>query len=179
MLDTTMDTLRTLFTIEEMLGMRSGKFSVLVNLKFFEPNSNFLAWMAAKFDGKHIYDVGAGVGHVAKALTERGLRVTAIDINYREDPEFPVMLVNAGACGYEKGSVVMLCRPCHGIFPETVLEQALRCKVGAIVYVGLPKNTASDLGKLRRKFKTGMTHAGENGERVYVMTTEYLKGNEV
>ena len=150
---------------------------ILGNLKFFEPNDSFPAWMAAKFDGKHIYDVGAGVGHVAKVLHDRGLKVTAIDINHRQAPEFPVMVVDAGACGYEKGSVVMLCRPCHGIFPEMALEQALRCKVGAIVYVGLPKNAASDLGKLRRKFKTGLTSVGKDGERVYVMITEYLKGN--
>lgn len=140
----------------------------LGDIKFFEPKPVFGAWMVTQFDGLHLWDVGAGIGHVAKELSERGFDVTAIDIMRRDNPVFPVMMVDGFACGYSKGDVVMLCRPCHGIFPAGVIAQAVRCKVGAIVYVGMPRNLNMDLGKYRRHFRRELTKAGENGESVYV-----------
>lgn len=143
--------------------------------RFFEPTTSFGAWMTTQFDGVPIWDVGAGAGHIARELHERGMRVIAIDILARANSVFHVYNIDGAAAGYNKGSVVMLCRPCHGYFPDAVIRQAISCRVGAIVYVGLPKNVKTDLGKYRKNFKMECAKVGLNGERIYVWRTQYLK----
>ena len=145
--------------------------------KFFQPKPAFLSWMVTQFSKHLIYDVGSGVGHVSRLLTEYGLSVVAIDNNGRQEREFAVESVDGTSCGYRKGSVVMLCRPCHGDFASDVIEQAIRCKAGAIVYVGLKENSNIDLAEYRKYFKMKMRNVGADNERVYVMGTEYLKRN--
>ena len=41
--------------------------------KYFHPTARFVRWMKAHYGNKHVYDVGAGLGHVSKALTKAGL----------------------------------------------------------------------------------------------------------
>ena len=138
-------------------------------VKFFEPQPHFVAWMHDTFHSKTVYDVGAVVGHVARMLAGGGnMTVRALDTVARDKQEFPVIKADGWIFPFEAGSVVMLCRPCHGIFPEGVIKNAIRCKAGAILYVGLPKNAKDDLGKWRRHFKVARRLVGLNGESAYV-----------
>jgi len=162
----------SLIAFSQMFAHDLGK---LPAQKFFEPLSCFGAWMVTQFEGIPVWDVGAGMGHVSKELHERGFQVCAIDILQRDKNVYPVFAINGDSCGYTKGSVVMLCRPCHGYFPDSVIKQALKCKVGAIVYVGLPKNKRIDLGKYAKYFKSEMRKCGFDGESAYVWRMEYLK----
>lgn len=139
----------------------------LPSIKFFEPTSRFLRWMEKAWKGKTIYDVGAGCGHVSRALSARGLEVMAIDINRRECGEsFPVEIADGESYPYGPGSVVMICRPCHGDFVTQVISNALNCGVAAVLYVGLRKNFESDLDARLSKFKREITGAGLEGEDV-------------
>jgi len=139
----------------------------LPSLKFFEPTDRFAQWMEKKWGGRVIYDVGAGCCHVSKVLSACGLEVVAIDINYRECEEsFPVEIADGESYDYRPGSVVMLCRPCHGDFVVQVISHAISCGVAAILYVGLKKNFADDLGAYLPKFKRSLAGAGLEGEAV-------------
>lgn len=158
-----MDSIRKLAT-QSILGR------LFPSLKFFEPTSKFLRWMKREYPNEIIYDVGAGVGHVAKALSEKGLKVIALDLNYRESTEtFPVIPADGESYDYEPNSVVMICRPCHGQFTEQVIVQAMRCKASAVLYVGLDRNVEGDLGMYQDRFKASLAGAGHEGERVWVM----------
>lgn len=139
----------------------------LPSIKFFEPTSRFLLWMEKNLNGKLIYDVGAGCGHVAQELSKRRLEVAAIDINHRECGEgFPVEIADGESYEYEPGSVVMICRPCHGSFVAQVVSNAIYCGVSAVLYVGLQKNFADDLGDRLAQFEKVLTGAGLEGEDV-------------
>src|SRR5208282_193131 len=54
----------------------------LPDQKFFKPKKSFLTFMAKKFAKQNIFDVGAGIGHVAEALskTKKFGKVLAIDM---------------------------------------------------------------------------------------------------
>lgn len=156
-----MDRIRKLLNERHLGGM-------LPAMKFFEPKARFLRWMKRGYANSVIYDVGAGIGHVAKALSEQGQKVLAIDLNYRETEEnFPVLIADGESYEYQANSVVMVCRPCHGRFMEEVIAQAIRQKVAAILYVGLEKNVESDLSIYRGKFEHVLTGAGLEGEEVW------------
>lgn len=134
-------------------------------VKFFEPRPAFIAWAAIASGGRTVYDVGAASGHVSKALSAAGMTMEAIDLRYPDEPDFHVTVADGGVFDYERGSVVMLCRPCHGDFPERVIRRALACDCD-VWYVGLAKNRAEDLRGFR--FKKVLAKAGEQGEAVYV-----------
>ena len=142
--------------------------------KFFQPKPAFLSWMVTQFSKHLIYDVGAGVGHVSRLLQEYGLSVVAIDNNGRQGREFAVESVDGTSCGYRKGSVVMLCRPCHGWFPLQVVQQAIKCKAGAIVYIGLKENVNIDLAEYRKNFRLKLRNVGADGDRVYIWFTKFF-----
>jgi len=157
-----------------MISMRlqaalMGLGKTLPKLKFFEPTKRFLKWMKETYGDRLIYDVGAGCGHVAKALSEFGMKVVAIDINRRDGgEEFLVELSNAEAYNYKEESVVMICRPCHGEFAEEVIFRAAECHARFIMYVGLKKNFKNDLGPHFSSFKPVLKNAGLEGETVLV-----------
>lgn len=139
----------------------------LPSIKFFEPTSRFLLWMEKNWNGKLIYDVGAGCGHVSQELSRRGLEVVAIDINHRECKDgFPVEIADGESYEYEPGSVVMICRPCHGCFVTQVISNAIYCGAAAVLYVGLTKNFEDDLGDRLAKFEKVLIGAGLEGEDV-------------
>jgi uncharacterized UPF0146 family protein len=142
-------------------------------LKFFEPTKKFLRWMKRGYSTSLIYDVGAGVGHVATALRKDGLKVLAIDLNYRES-EGPrqITIADGESYRYERDSVVMVCRPCHGQFTEQVIEQASRCGAATFLYAGLKKNVENDLGVYLDQFKLALSGAGRDGEGVWVAQKE-------
>ena len=137
-------------------------------IKFFEPKPKFLAWMKREYPEALIYDVGAGCGHVAEALRKKGLKVLGLDIHEREGETGSRVLVADGETySYEAGSVVMVCRPCHGEFMERVIERAILCKASAILYVGLEKNVEIDLGRHMAKFTMALPGAGLEDEKVW------------
>lgn len=141
----------------------------LPNIKFFEPKPKFSKWMVEAFGKKQIYDVGCGVAHVARILSDAGMDVTAIDANYRDAEELEVEIADATTYNYARNSVVLLARPCHGFFTENVIEQALIKGVSAIIYAGKTKNARSDLGEHYKNFKKELSFAGKERENVWVL----------
>lgn len=136
--------------------------------RFFEPNDLF-GLALDEFKGFQIYDVGAGQGHVSDYLRRRGHSVTGIDVRMSET-EFPITCGNGSTFNYEKDSVVMLCRPCHGDFVESVVERAILRDARAIVYVGLSKNTCDDLGFYCEQFeRADFPSVGTAGENIWIL----------
>lgn len=134
-------------------------------MKFFTPTRAFLDWIASPRLRSLIYDVGAGEGHVFEALRAKGIQVLAIDLY----PGGDLVLAGDGTTyRYYPGTTVMLCRPCHGLFVYHVIQQAVLCEVGRVVYVGLDKNVEGDLDDYLPKFKMVLNDAGEDGEKVWV-----------
>ena len=155
-------------------AMRNGLLPAGSGTRFFRPTATFLAWAARTAAGRTVYDVGAGAGHVAAALAVRGVRVVALDIMPSEEPVHPILRADAGTFPYERGSVVMLCRPCHGDFPWRTIAQAARCGA-AVWYVGLDKNVKVDLPR-PAEFVMVMAGAGESGECVWSMEDAMSEG---
>lgn len=136
---------------------------------FFRPKSRFVGWMRDTTGAGLVYDVGAGCGHVSRALSDAGLNVAAIDITFRLHGEFRVQLGNGASYPYKAGSTVMLCRPCHGLFVRGVIERAIKCGARRVLYVGLPRNRRDDLGEYTSQFRKVLERAGEDSEHVYEM----------
>ena len=143
--------------------------TILPGIKFFEPQSQFFSQMIAAYKEWHIYDIGAGKGHVALGLALNGLTVTAIDFILRENPEYPVLHANAVSFNYPHDAVLLFCRPCHSEFVEETIQQGINCGVHHFVYAGLPKNVDSDLGRFRRNFVLVAKKIGRDGESLYIM----------
>jgi hypothetical protein len=145
---------------------------------FFRPTRVFVRWMKANHSGKHIYDIGCGVAKVSAMLSKAGMHVTAIDLQPREKSNFlPIVKADSTVYPFDKGSVVMLCRPCHegGFVRETILN-ALKCGVRAVVYVGLNRNVRHDLGGYYPKFvKRRIRNIGHADELVWEMTISRLQ----
>lgn len=118
-------------------------------MKFFEPNARFFEFLNSFDDDAIFVDIGCGEGHVTKAITEAGHK--AFGLEFRLEVVAPEMLMNgvyimdATKFQYLPPMVPLLCRPCHGPFPRTAIDQALK---GAdhVYYVGLSKNLQNDLG---------------------------------
>ena len=145
---------------------------ILPDITFFEPRRRFVDWAATRWAGRLVYDVGAGRGHVAKALADAGLLLDAFDVSRRPTLDFPVRLENAANVVYEPESVVMLCRPCHGTFPETVVEMALERGVNEIAYIGFEDRLVGDLGDLAASFQCALEDAGHDREAVWTCQPE-------
>jgi hypothetical protein len=138
-------------------------------LKFFQPTLQFIKWVKRVAGKQQVYDVGAGAGHVTKALLEAGIATVALDVHRHMQPEHPVLIADGSAFDYEKGSIVMLCRPNHGPLATDVIGRALECGASNVLYVGLERNAEADLGEYLPRFKKAVPHAGEEGEWVWVL----------
>lgn len=137
-------------------------------MRFFEPNGAFFEAMQA-FDGLEIVDVGAGQGHVAQALRDRGHDAMGIDLRGIGETEYPVTWGNARTFNFAAGSVVLICRPCHSDFVESAVDRAIARDVSAILYVGFEGKVANDIGERFdefRKFDSGPL--GASGERLWI-----------
>ena len=138
-------------------------------VRFFEPTEDFVTYMRNFAEGTPIFDVGAGAGHVTKKLADAGLKVAAIDMHEHAKAVTHVHMADGTDFPYTPNSVVMLCRPCHGAFVEQVIEQATKCGVSVILYVGLERNVEEDLGDSYRRFKVVATEVGKEGESIWRM----------
>jgi hypothetical protein len=144
--------------------------------QFFKPKKAFINWFTKTFkDEFKVYEVGSGMGHTAKALAGAGVKIVAIDANRRPGSVFAAEIQDATEYSFRMDPVVLICRPCHGPFCEAVIQRAVFCRANCIVYAGLPKNVADDLGRFRKFFKCTLTNAGEDKESVYVWRPEWNK----
>jgi hypothetical protein len=128
--------------------------------------------MAANYRGRLLFEIGAGAGHVARALADSGLRITALDLYHQDFEEFPIIIADVTAYTYARDSVVMFCRPSHEGFVEKAIERALKCGVTEILYVGLPMNRRHDLGCYSVGFRRVLSDAGRKRENVYRMVAK-------
>ena len=152
------------------------EFSSKDHRVFFHPTAHFIRWIKGHHGKKHIYEVGAGVGHVAKLLAKAGLHVTAIDLAPRAESEFPVVQGDSTEYQFEKDSVAMFCRPLHSGFVEKTLTKAIQSDVSHILYVGLTKNLQNDLGSIHDKFtKRRVGVVGNSDERVWELNVGRLR----
>jgi hypothetical protein len=149
------------------LGVQLG--GTLPAIRFFEPKRKFIRYLVANNKDMLLYDIGAGVGHVARALAEAGLSVMALDLYRRDDEQFPIILADATAYVYKAGSGLLFCRPSHEGFVEKTIATGLKCGVSQILYVGLPTNRRQDLGVYSRRFRKVLSDAGEGNESLYRM----------
>lgn len=137
-------------------------------VRFFEPRPEFVEAMAwASLYQRTVYDVGAGAGQVAKALSDAGIAATALDLYCHEHSVFPSIIADGTTYEYTPGSVVIVCRPCHNGFSEDVFRQALKrhCRC---FYVGFEKNLENDLGDLKRARIA--SDVGEDAEDLWEVT---------
>ena len=138
-------------------------------IRFFCPRPRFIQYMAANYRGRLLYEIGAGAGHVARALADSGLTITAFDLYHQDFEEFPITIVDATTYTYPPESVIMFCRPSHERFVEKTIARALQCGVTEILYVGLPMNRRQDLGGYNGRFRRILTDVGRKRENVYCM----------
>lgn len=151
----------------------------LPDQQWFKPEKRFITWFKKNFEREFVYELGAGMGHTSKALSESGLRrVKAIDANIRVGAVYPVEIQDATNLDYDMEPVVLICRPCHGSFVEASIQQALTRRARAIVYVGLPKNVKADLGIFYRQFKCELKESGKEGEFTYCWRPEWNQDTE-
>jgi hypothetical protein len=143
------------------MGMTMG------STKFFLPTQLFYKWMKKNYGSRRVYSVGAGAGHGVKGLNMAGVETIGLDIFQHSKQEYPVLIADGTAYGYDEGSVVYVARPCHGNFFTDVVERALECKVHAILYVGLERNIEEDFGDYYDQFKKETVGVGEDGEGIW------------
>lgn len=147
-------------------AIRMGLMPAGTSVRFFRPTQAFVAWAAKAAGARLVYDVGAGTGHVSATLSAAGVKVVAVDLSPSEASVWQTVSADGGALSYRRGSVVMLCRPCHGDFPGRVVRCAVES--GAEVwYVGLDRNVEDDVDV--ELFSVQLCGAGEDGEKVWVM----------
>jgi SAM-dependent methyltransferase len=161
-----------------LVAASDGEYTCGDHRIFFEPTAKFVRWMKAQFSGKLIYDIGAGTGHVSKALATAGLHVIALDLAPRiaSLSEFEVLRADSTQHQFEKGSVVLICRPSHSGFVEKTIAKAIHSHVAAIVYVGLTKNLQDDLGSIHDWFtKRRVGVVGQAGEGIWVLDVKRLR----
>ncbi len=149
-------------------------------MRFFKPLPVFVdAFKKAIGHCWNVYDVGAGAGHVAKALNAAGITgIIAIDANAREETVFDIKYDDATDYRFHSDAAVLICRPCHGDFCQAVIQNALFHRASVIAYVGLDKNLTKDLGGYCKYFTSDMEPMGEDGERMWVWKPEWNRSME-
>ncbi len=147
--------------------------------KYFHPTAMFVKWMQVQFSSKLIYDVGSGMGHVAKSLAKAGMQVTALDLEPRHESVLPVIHGDCTEYPFERDSVLMICRPCHeNEFIRKTILRALNCGVRAIVYIGLNRNVRGDLGGYYKRFtKRRIKEIGHADERIWELNVNRVQAN--
>jgi len=155
------------------------EYSARDNRIFFRPTRRFAKWMKAHHSGRRVYEVGCGVGNTASMLAKAGVHVTAIDLEPRIKSEFDVIKADGTGYAFEKGSVLLFCRPCHDHdFVRNTILRGLCRGVRAVVYVGLQRNVRADLGGYFKKFvQRRIAGIGHSDERIWEMKVSRLSAN--
>jgi len=130
--------------------------------RFFEPRQKFFKHMET-FKDNIVVDVGAGCGHVAAELEDKGFKVIAIDIHPREGTVYPVYMLDAETFNYPAGCVALIARPCHGYFVERAIQRALEA-AKCVLYVGKKRNVPIDIEYLPYKMEIIGTRVGKEDE---------------
>lgn len=129
-------------------------------MRFFEPSSRFLDWLAKYAAGRIVIDVGCGEGHIVRALGERGVKALGIDPMWEQTPDnvdlinriIPLQAENVTCLGM-KNALVLFCRPCHSGFVEAAINRVHH--TSEVLYISKPTNVVMDLGDYRgRELKT-------------------------
>lgn len=145
------------------------------NGRFFHPHERFLEWLRDEHSYHRLYDVGAGDGYVVQQIRRHAPNITivGIDLFRRTHMAGPVELGNGADYPYVVGSIVMLCRPCHGEFVQYTIEQA--CERGAfkVLYVGKEENLEDDTRDYFPKFKLSLIGAGRDRECVWTYSVRH------
>jgi hypothetical protein len=161
-----------------LVGTSDEEYSARDRRVFFKPTPLFVRWMKTHHSGQHVFDVGCGTGNTASMLAKAGMKVTAIDLAPRTESEFDVIKADAAEYAFEKGAVLLFCRPCHNGFVEKTLNKGIMCGVADIVYVGLTKNLQDDLGSLHERFtKRRIGIVGHSDERVWDLNIRRLRSS--
>lgn len=138
------------------------------NRVFFKPLPTFPDFIKQHYPGMPVVDVGAGVGRMSRVLASAGIKVLAIDIFTRDNPEFHVHVMDATSMLFPPMALPILARPCHGLFVEAVITHILN-QVPVMLYIGLERNFEIDLEGLPFDWRVTPDVVGEEGEKVVVI----------
>lgn len=138
---------------------------------FFMPEQVFFDYLEKICPQKQVVDVGSGMGFLSMLLAQRGYKVLAIDIYPREDAYYEAASFDATEIQFPANCLPLLCRPCHGGWPEVVIEHALLTTT-SVLYVGLRENVISDIGIFYNKYRIEETNfpVGNDGEIAVLIT---------
>lgn len=147
----------------------------LPHIVFFEPTPEFVSYIQKLMQERKlsgVIDLGSGAGFMAKTLADAGLKVLAVDLFERDEPLYPVALLDATEMDIPQNTLPIMARPCHNDWIDRAVENAMK-NVSLFVYVGLEKNFVDDLSELQAMgytLKIEAFKAGIDGERVVLIT---------
>lgn len=144
------------------------------SMQFFKPSDTFLDDLIARFPGGLFVDAGCGLGHLTKALRERGAKCMPLDLHPTESAQLKrheIMPISAPDFQYTEGMVVIMARPNPGHWIEQTFDQTRACQV-PLVYVGKPANQARDIDGLTYAPERWLENVGEENEVAWVITAD-------
>lgn len=146
-------------------------------MRFFNPDQEFLRWLAAYARGRPVWDVGCGEGHVVAALHELGVRAVGVEPLWSKvyvESVLPLhscvvpMLAELCHALHEcEDCLVLFCRPCHDGFVGRVLE--LLHPAAEVLYI-TPRPVGIDFDAKQWRATPIETPPTNDGEVVYVVT---------
>lgn len=136
---------------------------VLPSQQFFIPTDVFWSILRRLVRQITVVDAGCGVGGLLDSAKDHGITMIGIDVLQRETQHPDVTIANAITYPYDATTWPMICRPCHDVWVEDTITNALRASASAI-YVGLPHNYYRDLGDM---ISADLGEVGEDGEHLY------------
>jgi len=151
----------------DLRRMAAMHMAPLPDMVFFEPSGVFVDWLVRLAGRREVVDCGCGTGELVRRVVEAGGKAIGLDVADREGQVVDVVPIDATAFPFTSRHVAVLARPSRGEWIREVIEKAH--EAGAdVVYVGLPKHHAEDVGDLEG-VECVMTDAGRDGESVYLL----------
>ena len=144
--------------------------AVLPNLIFFNPKPRFLKAVKPFVKDHHVIDCGAGVGRTSRLLDEIGIKVSAIDLHLREEPEYPVSLFDATKFPFRNHHIALIARPNRGVWIHEVIRKAIS-NGAEVIYVGVNRNFAGDLD-LPYEVESICKNAGDDHEEAFIIRSK-------
>lgn len=133
---------------EKVIGYTDRGAETLItgsDLVWFRPTAGFWEYLEQDpWRRKKFVEIGAGTGHLARLMTERGLDVSAYDLYPRERQEHRVEKADATGNDIEFHHLhcAIVARPCHSDWVHRAVKN-LDC--GDFLYAGKPENVELDL----------------------------------